>query len=34
VIGMLADDIEELRTVEVPAKRPIGFIASASQPLP
>jgi ORF6N domain-containing protein len=31
VIGMLADDIEELRTVEVPAKRPIGFIASASE---
>lgn len=31
VIGMLADDIEELRTVEVPVKRPIGFIASASQ---
>jgi hypothetical protein len=34
VIGMLADDIEELRTVEVPAKRPIGFIASASELLP
>jgi len=33
VIGMLADDIEELRTVEVPAKRPIGFIAGASEPL-
>jgi hypothetical protein len=27
---MLADDIEELKTVEVPAKRPIGFIATAS----
>jgi hypothetical protein len=34
VIGMLADDIEELRTVEVPVKRPIGFIASASELLP
>jgi hypothetical protein len=31
VISMLADDIEELKTVEVPAKRLIGFIASASQ---
>ncbi len=31
VIGMLADDIEELRTVEVPVKRPIGFIPSASE---
>jgi len=30
VISMLADDIEELKTVEVPAKRPIGFIATAS----
>ena len=34
VIDMLADDIEELRTVEVPAKRPMGFIASASELLP
>ena len=34
VIGMLADDIEELRTVEVPVKRPIGFIAGASELLP
>jgi hypothetical protein len=31
VIDMLADDIEELRTVEIPAKRMIGFIASASE---
>lgn len=31
VIGMLADDIEELKMVEVPAKRTRGFIAGASE---
>jgi len=29
VIGILADEIEELKTIEPPVKRPIGFIGSA-----
>jgi hypothetical protein len=34
VIGILADEIEELKVVETPPKRPIGFIAGSSDLLP